>query len=81
MKVSNAVTLPVSAYDAQHVRLDVADRVATITQTTYDEHTVPMTGSATHCSLRFKAKKRPSSNGPAILSSVVIHHDMDDDAD
>lgn len=57
-----------------------ADKVATVTETTYGFDKVPGVGNATHISPRFRLVAPPES-GPAKLGAVVIHHDMDDDED
>jgi len=57
---------------------DASDRVATVTQTTYEAERDAGLGSSTHISLRFQLIDPPAS-GPAKLSAVVIHHDLEDD--
>lgn len=57
-----------------------SDKVATIDGSTFSPERYGALGQGTHISLRFKAKGRPS-DGPAKLSSAIIHHDLDDDQD
>jgi hypothetical protein len=66
------------SFDAQ---TEASDKVATIDGTTYTHQRIPAIGSSTHISLRFKCKGRPADGKPARLSSAVIHHDLDADAD
>lgn len=58
-----------------------SDKAATIVNSTYGLDRIPLTGEATHIGLRFKAKGRADDGGPAVLGSVVIHHDLSDDED
>ncbi|MBN9467317.1 MAG: hypothetical protein J0J10_00965 [Bosea sp.] len=67
-----------ASFDPQN---GASDKAATIVNTTYGEDRIPIVGEATHIGLRFKAKGRAADGGPAVLGSVVIHHDMSDDED
>lgn len=58
-----------------------SDKTATHKGTTFGLDRFPLQGEGTHIGLRFKAKGRPDDGGPAILGSVVIHHDLSDDDD
>jgi hypothetical protein len=63
-----------SVYAAmQPVDINVEDKVATITETTFNHDTIPGIGDATHISLRF----RSSGSGAATLASAVIHYEGD----
>ncbi len=56
----------------------VSDLVARITGQTYSQHRIPVEARGHHIGLRFKATAPVSATEPAILSSVVIHHDLVD---
>lgn len=61
--------------------LDASDLVARVTGTTFQHQKIPMQGGATHLSLRAVSKAPPGPNQPAILGSVVLHHDLSADED
>lgn len=49
---------------------EVEDQVATISETSFHDATIPAGGESTHFSLRFRSQ----GGGPAVLSSAVIHY-------
>ena len=53
------------------------ERVGLLTDTTFNDGTVPARGTATHMSLRF----RSSGDGPAVLGSGVLHYELHDAED
>jgi hypothetical protein len=59
-------------------RLDVSDLVARITGQTFSTQRIAVEARGHHLGLRFKATAPASATEPAILSSVVIHHDLVD---
>ena len=60
---------------------DASDKVATITETTYNHHKIDMNGQSTHISIRFRCFASVDADSPAKLGAVVIHHDLDNDED
>jgi hypothetical protein len=50
---------------------DVEDEVARVSETTFNHRRIPGIGEASHLSLRFRSR----FNGPARLSSAVIHYE------
>ncbi len=60
--------------------LNASDRVATVSETTYNRDKLPGVGSSTHISVRFRLVAAPET-GPAKLGAVVIHHDQENDED
>lgn len=60
--------------------IDASDRVATVSETTYNTDRIPGLGNSTHISPRFRLVAPPET-GPAKLGAVVIHHDLDNDED
>jgi hypothetical protein len=60
--------------------IGASDRVATVSETTYNSAKLPGVGSSTHISARFRLVAPPET-GPAKLGAVVIHHDLEDDED
>ena len=61
----------------QPTDLTVEDEVNVLYETSYNRDKLPQIGSSTHLSLRFRSQ----GSGPARLSAVVIHHDLDADED
>lgn len=61
--------------------LGASDKVATITETSYNHHKIDMNGQSTHISIRFRCLAPVDENTPAKLGAVVIHHDLDNDED
>jgi hypothetical protein len=54
--------------------LGASDKLATISETTFNLQKIDTVGNSTHLSLRFKS----TSDGPAVLSSAVLHYEGDD---
>lgn len=62
--------------------LDASDLLCRITNTTFPDPRVPIQqGEGTHIGLRFKVLSPQSETTPAILSSAMIHHNLDDAVD
>ena len=68
-----------AAYDPMN--LSASDKVAIVTETTFNHHRVPMNGESTHLSVRFRSIAPADTTTPAKLGSVVLHHDLDNDED
>ena len=67
-------------YDPEN--LDATDLVARIAKTTYPDMRIPVDqGEGTHVGLRFKSTAPVDATTPAVLSSAVIHHNLDDQVD
>lgn len=60
-------------------RPEVSDKVATITTQTFNDLRIALEARANHISARFLSTKPVSATKPAVLSSVVLHHDMVDE--
>ena len=58
-----------------------SDLVTRLDRTTFGLGMIPAEGQGNHISLRFKALAPASATEPAVLSSVVLHHDKDDKED
>lgn len=61
--------------------LAASDLLARFDGTTYGEQRIDGLGSGTHLGLRFRSLAPPSATTPAVLSSAVIHHNLDDPVD
>lgn len=61
----------------QPTDLTTEDAVNVMFETSYNRDKLPQIGSSTHLSLRFRSQ----GSGPARLSAVVIHHDLEADED
>lgn len=59
-------------------RFEVSDLVARITGQTFSTQRIPVEARGHHIGLRFRATAPASATEPALLSSVVIHHDLVD---
>jgi hypothetical protein len=59
-------------------RLDVSDLVARLTGQTFNSQRLSIQARGNHIGMRFKSTAPVSASEPAILSSVVIHHDLVD---
>jgi hypothetical protein len=67
-------------YDPEN--LDATDLLARVGGTTFGHARIPVDqGEGTHMSLRFRSLAPLSESVPAVLSSAVIHHDLDDQED
>lgn len=55
----------------------VDDKIATLSETTYNKDRIPSLGASTHISPRFKTV----GDGPAKLGAVVVHYDGSGDED
>jgi hypothetical protein len=62
-------------------RLDVSDLVARVAGQTFTTQRIAVAASAKHISLRFRTLGPVSPTRPAILSSIVLHHDLADTED
>jgi hypothetical protein len=58
-----------------------SDLIGRVTGTTFTQMRLPVEGHGTHLSLRAKATAPAGPHRPAILSSVMLHHDLDKDDD
>lgn len=58
--------------------LGVSDLAARLTGQTFSTQRLPIEARGHHISVRFKSEAPVSATEPAILSSVVIHHDLVD---
>jgi hypothetical protein len=61
--------------------LNASDLIGRVTGTTFAHMQIPVQGHGTHLSVRAVATEPAGPNKPAILSSVVIHHNLDADED
>lgn len=59
-------------------RLDVSDLVARIAGQTFNTQRIAVDARGNHLSFRFKSLAPASATKPAVLSSVLIHHDFVD---
>ncbi len=60
---------------------DASDLIARIADTTFGHSAVKANGETTHFSVRMTSEAPPSPTQPAVLSSVLIHFDRDDQED
>jgi hypothetical protein len=60
-------------------RLEVSDKIGTITETTFSGNRIPAHHRATHMSLRFTSKGRPAGGGPCILGSAAVTFSAESD--
>lgn len=67
-------------YDPEN--LEATDLIARLVGSTYWKPRTPIEqGSGTHIGLRFRCTAPASATEPAVLSSVVVHHSLDDPED
>lgn len=67
-------------YDPEN--LDATDLLARVDGTTYWKPRIPVDqGEGTHLGLRFRSRAPAGAEAPALLSSAVIHHNLDDQED
>jgi hypothetical protein len=59
-------------------RFEASDLIARVTGQTFNLQRVPVEARGNHIGLRFKSEAPVSATQPAVLSSVVIHHDLVD---
>jgi hypothetical protein len=67
-------------YDPEN--LAATDLLARVGGTSYSHARIPVDqGAGTHLGLRFRSVAALSATAPAVVSSAVIHHDLDDQVD
>ena len=67
-------------YDPEN--LTATDLLARVGGTTFGDNRIPVDqGEGTHLGLRFKSLSPAAADSPAVLSSAVIHHDLDGEED
>lgn len=57
---------------------NASDRIGVLDFTTYGRERIPYSGEFNHMSLRFRSRRARSATEPAIVSSALVHHDLDD---